>query len=341
MIVAVIAFPGPMPPETAISHHGVTVLLLILTAVLAVGGLANPPLIPSRLWRLLVWVTAADLGLWVLSRRGDMPSNVVWGICMVLAPIILTALFWAEHRRDSTDSGEVVGWKRLPGLWRALRDYLPTWNPPKRRPRLRRRRSTEERDRSLIAAGQMGGRLAQALPGLDVVGPEIKPGQVGWTLRSKQSADPQKEAAEVAKQPPRAPSELARAAAGLPTVSQQLYEESTKKRDLASARQLQAEGKRLHEELWAHADAAKQRPFGSIPGVYLGQAEDWYKRFRELAQRHLSRKALALETEPYPVWQGAIGALAMAAGSQKLVEDIDKMFHANLRVLDQIERRLT
>jgi hypothetical protein len=146
--------------------------------------------------------------------------------------------------------------------------------------------------------------------------------------------------------PPATSGDLARMAAGLPTESQEAAEQATKKRDLATARELQAEGKKLHEELWVHADAGKQQSAGVfmpalIPGSYLVESEDWCNRFRTLPERYLDRKALALNTEPYPVWKGAIGVLAMSVGSPALVEKMDKMFGANLRVLDQIERRLS
>jgi hypothetical protein len=109
---------------------------------------------------------------------------------------------------------------------------------------------------------------------------------------------------------------------------------------LHEVRTLRQQGQALLDELWKHADSAKQAG-GALPEVYLGQAQDWHKRFRVRAERHLAAKELAIHTEAFPLWRETAPKLAGAGIRDTLVDQLDAMFNANLDALDLVEKRLS
>ena len=225
--------------------------------------------------------------------------------------------------------------------WDRVSPYLPRITAPERRPRLRRRRRYDtDYAKSLVSAGRMGERLSQEF---DIGEPEITSNSVRYRLRSKSQEGTNSALAKAAVSPAaQPPSELAAAAvAGEQTPSQQVFEASHRERERVLARSLRQEGERLNSELWEHADAARHQPVGGLPKVYLGQVEDWYARFRGLAKRQLEPQDRVRNTKPYPPWQKLVGFFAGAGATEKLVEELDQMFKADIAVLNRIEKALS
>jgi hypothetical protein len=87
-------------------HSAVTIILAAAGIVLAVGGMARPPLIPEMLWRFIAWAGAVELLLWAAAHSGRMPSDFVWGVASLAGPLILGTLFWLEHQHSWTPQAE-------------------------------------------------------------------------------------------------------------------------------------------------------------------------------------------------------------------------------------------